>query len=76
MSYLDLARLFLHSGNYSEFEQFASKAQEVQPSNTEASYYYKICLLLNNKYDDLRKIVDNEVDVESSKCKKALRHSI
>ena len=68
MSYLDLARLFLRAGSFKEFEQFATKAQEAQPANSEANYYHKICLLINNKHDELRKIVDSEADIESYKC--------
>lgn len=68
MSYLELAKLQLKAGDYKEFEQYATKAHETQPQNTEANYYYKICLLNNNKFDELKKIVDHEIEQENYKC--------
>jgi hypothetical protein len=65
MSYLELARLLLKAGDSKDFEQYAAKAHEVQPTNSEANYYYKISLLLNNKTDELKKITDHEVEQEN-----------
>jgi hypothetical protein len=65
MSYLELARLLLRAGDSKDFEQYAAKAHEVQPTNSEANYYYKISLLLNNKTDELKKITDHEVEQDN-----------
>lgn len=67
MSYLDLARLLIKAGDLQEFKNYATKAHEVQPANTEANYYYKINLLLNNKTDELRKITENEMEQDNYK---------
>lgn len=65
MSYLELARLLLKAGDSKDFEQYAAKAHEVQPTNSEANYYHKISLLLNNKTDELKKITDHEIEQEN-----------
>jgi len=67
MSYLDLARLLIKAGDLTEFKQYATKAHEVQPANTEANYYYKINLLLDNKSEELRKITENEMEQDNYK---------
>jgi len=65
MSYLELARLLLKAGDSKDFEQYAAKAHEVQPTNSEANYYHKISLLLNNKTEELKKITDHEMEQEN-----------
>jgi len=72
MSYLDLAKLLIKAGDFKEFEQFAIRAHEVQPANSEANYYYKICLLLNEKDNELRDIIDKEIDQENFKSMRLL----
>ncbi len=67
MSYLDLAKLSIKSGSWANFEQYATKAHETQPGNTEANYYYKACLLLNNKVNDLNRLTENEMEQDNYK---------
>ncbi len=57
MSYVEIAKLNIAAGDFKGFEQAVQKAREIQPLSNEAAYLYKVFLLHQGGYEEIRKYV-------------------